>query len=134
MIAYILLGILVFDSIRFSLVFLLAIFFSPLARSQCIELVLINDAGQPIIPNGLVVGIIVGDAPVFVEELPAHREKRTIGTVECPEDLTRQILALYNSSCLTERARLQSAEFNSTSLEMVVQRCAQLKKSLTQGD
>jgi len=124
----------VLHSIRFSLVFVLAILFSPLARSQCVELVLINDAGQPIIPNGLVVGIIVGDAPVFVEELPAHREKRTIGTVKCPEDLTRQVLALYNSSCPTEKARLQSAESNSTSVEVVVRRCAQLKKSLTTSD
>jgi hypothetical protein len=102
--------------------------------AQCVEVALIDDAGKPILSNGLVTGMVIGDAPVFIAEMPPHRERRVIGPVACPADLTREVTNLYNLSCTSETARRQAAETNGTSLDIILQRCEDMNTALTAGN
>lgn len=104
------------------------------ASAQCVEVAFKNDAGQLIVPPGLVVGMMIGDAPVFNVDLPVHRDIKVVRAAPCSNELAREIQRLYNMSCTSERARKQAAETNDTSIDVILQRCSDLSAALNVSD
>lgn len=100
-------------------------------QAACVRVALLDERGEIIIPDGLVVGMEVGTDPVFPLPLPAHRERKVIGPVKCPREVFEPIRDLYNLSCLTEQARRQASMSNSQSIMVVEHRCQELAAALT---
>ena len=100
------------------------------AFASCVTVALLDEAGLVIKPNGLVVGIKVGDGPVFVQQLPPYAAQREVGPVSCPRDVIRQVQDLYNLSCRSEQAMMQVAENNTARLAAIRQRCVELRIAL----
>jgi hypothetical protein len=101
------------------------------ASASCITVALLDEYGAVIKPDGLVIGIKVVDEPVFVNELPSHRERREVFPTACPPEVIKSIQDLYNLSCQSEQAMQQAAESNSTTVDLVRQRCGDLTAALT---
>ena len=106
------------------------------ASAQCVDVAFKDDAGQLIVPPGFVVGIMIGDATVFGEnvDLPVHRDIKVVRAAPCPNEITREIKRLYNMSCTSKRARQQAAETNNTSIDVILQRCSDLSAALNVSD
>ena len=102
--------------------------------AQCVQVALYDDAGNIIVPGGLVTGIKIGDTVIFNFGLLPHREQREARPVPCPQDLVVAIQDLYNRSCTSDRARQQTAVNSDTSIEAVTRRCTDLRTALTTGN
>ena len=117
--------------IVFSIVLAMSVMLSTQgALASCVTVALLDEAGLVIKPNGLVVGIKVGDAPVFVQQLPPYATQREVGPAACPQEVIRQVRELYNLSCRSEQAMMQVAENNTKRLDAIRQRCTELNTAL----
>lgn len=119
---------------RFHLILTLAFLISALSsqttHAYCVQVALLDDGGQIISPGGLVVGMKVGETPVFNTPIPPHREQKEVREVPCPQDLSREMLDLYNRSCTSERAQQQMSVNNGLPVEAVQKRCVELRVAL----
>ncbi|MDG2244559.1 MAG: hypothetical protein P8L66_13835 [Rhodospirillaceae bacterium] len=100
------------------------------ASASCVTVALLDDAGLVVKPDGLVVGIRVGSAPVFVQQLPPHATQREVGQVSCPPNVIQRVRSLFDLSCRSEQAMMQVAENNSARLDAIRQRCVDLQTAL----
>lgn len=100
------------------------------AHAACVKIALLDVAGSVVKPNGLVSGIKVGDKTVFVQTLPPHDSQREIGSVNCTPEIKKAIQNLYNLSCRSDQAMLQAAENNTQRIDVVRQRCVDLRAAL----
>lgn len=104
------------------------------ATAQCVQVALIDDAGKIVTPGGLVIGFKIGESIVYNVGLPPHREQKEARAVPCPQDLITEINDLFNRSCTSERARVQTAVTNNTSVDAVVQRCVDMRDAMMSRD
>ncbi len=100
------------------------------ASASCVTVALLDEAGLVVKPDGLVVGIKVGSAPVFVQQLPSHATRREVGQVSCPPNVIQQVRSLFDLSCRSEQAMRQVAENNTARLDAIRQRCESLQTAL----
>lgn len=100
------------------------------ASAACVKIALLDVAGSVIKPNGLVSGIKIGGKAVFVQGLPPHDSQREIGSINCTPEITQAIQSLYNLSCRSEQAMLQAAENNTQRVNVVRQRCTDMRAAL----
>ena len=104
------------------------------AIAQCVQVALYDDASNIIVPGGLVTGMKIGETVVFNVGLPPHREQKEARPIPCPQDLETAIRDLYNRSCTSDQARQQTAVNRQTSLDVVVQGCAEMRSALSSED
>lgn len=112
------------------LVFFVASLAVSSVQARCVRVALLDVNGAIILPNGLVVGIEVGAAPVFPGPLPTHHEQKVVGPVNCPREVIDPIRDFYNLSCVSEQARSQASLNNAQSIFVVEQRCRELETAL----
>lgn len=103
------------------------------AEARCVRVALLDQNGSVVQPNGLVIGIEIGENPVFTQALPEHRNQRVIGAVDCPREVIDPIRNLYTLSCASEQAMRQTSINNSQSVLVVQQRCQELEAALLAG-
>jgi len=112
------------------LILFLVFFNAEAALSSCVRIALIDDAGQVVKPDGLVVAARVGEKNIFFDLLPLHRDRKVVGPINCPASVMQSIYELYNNSCTSERARQQSAVNNNTNKENIRSRCLDLQRTI----
>ncbi len=100
------------------------------AHAKCVQVALLDNAGKVIMPGGLVVGLKVGDTPIFNVPMPVHREQKEIRDMPCPQDLTSAVLDLYNRACTSDTARQQMAVNRDQNVEIIRKRCGELREAL----
>lgn len=104
------------------------------AYAACVKVALLDVAGSVVKPNGLVSGIQIGDKTVFIQTLPPHHSQREIGSVACPLEINQAIQNLYNLSCRSGQAMQQAAENNAQRIDVVRQRCLDLRVALASSN
>lgn len=113
-----------------SLLVAVAILAATNSHAACVRVALIDESGVIIKPDGLVIGIEIGDAPVFTTPLPAHHEQRVVGPVACPREVVDPIKNLFDLSCASEQAMRQAAVTNGQDVAYVLQRCEDLAAAI----
>lgn len=99
------------------------------AAAQCFEMRFLDEKGVLIPVNPPLVGIFVGDHPLF-EGVPASNTWEPGRPTSCPPALVASVQKVFNESCLTEDSRKKAAEKNRADLSVIEKRCADAAKTL----
>ncbi len=99
------------------------------AAPQCTEMRFLDDKGVLLPVNPPLIGIFLGDRPLF-EGVPPSGRSEPGRMVPCPAELVASAQKVFNDSCLTEERRKQAATQNRADISLVNQRCGEMAKSL----
>lgn len=100
------------------------------AAPQCTEMRFLDQKGVLVPVNPPLIGIFLGDRPLFEGSPPAHVKSEAGRLVPCPETLIASAQKVFNDSCLTENSRQLAATQNNVDVALVNQRCGEMAKSL----
>ncbi|MCA0201758.1 MAG: hypothetical protein LCH56_13135 [Proteobacteria bacterium] len=100
------------------------------AAPQCTEMRFLDQKGVLLPVNPPLIGIFLGDRPLFEGLPPAHAKSEAGRMVPCPEALVASAQKVFNDSCLTESSRQLAATQNKVDVSLVNQRCGEMAKSL----
>ncbi|MGE3474695.1 MAG: hypothetical protein AB7H70_02690 [Rhodospirillaceae bacterium] len=99
------------------------------AAPQCTEMRFLDDKGVLVPANPPLIGIFLGDRPLF-EGVPPSPRSEPGRMVPCPAELVASAQKVFNDSCLTEDRRKTAASQNRVDASVVNQRCAEMAASL----
>lgn len=101
-----------------------------LAAPQCVEMRFLDAKGVLIPVSPPLIGIIIGDGPLF-EGSPPPFEKAEAGRfVPCPQALIDSTQKVFDDSCTTEERRKKTAAQNNADISVINKRCGDLSATL----
>ncbi len=102
-----------------------------LAAPQCFELRFL-DANKVVVPvNPPLVGIMIGDRPLFEGNPPNHEFMEDGSRVPCPEALLASVRKAFDDFCTTDDRRKKAAAANKVDMSVINTRCSDLTATLT---
>lgn len=116
---------------RLSLIALLALAASPaLAAPQCMELRFLDANGVVVPVNPPMIGIMIGDAPLFEGSPPPHAGIDAGRIVSCPVELIASTQRAFDDFCTSDDRRKQAAKQNNADISLINKRCGDLSQTL----
>lgn len=111
---------------------LAAVFAAAPARAapQCVEMRFLDAKGIIVPVTPPLIGIMIGDTPLF-EGLPPASASATSGRIlPCPEALVASAQKVFDESCTSDERRQKAATANNAEMALINKRCADLTKTL----
>jgi len=100
------------------------------AAPQCVEMRFLDAKGVIIPVTPPLIGIMIGEAPLF-EGLPPAFASATAGRLlPCPEALVASAQKVFDDSCTSDERRQKAAAANKADISVVNKRCADLTMTL----
>ncbi len=116
---------------RLSLIASLTLAAAPaLAAPQCLEMRFLDANGVIIPVNPPLIGIMIGDAPLFEGSPPPHAGLDTGRIVPCPVELLMSARRAFDDFCTSDDRRQQAAKQNNADMSLVNKRCGDLSATL----
>lgn len=103
-----------------------------LAAPQCVEMRLTDAQGVLVPVNPPLVGLMIGDTPLFEGSPPPYANAEAGRFVPCPEALLASAREAFDDLCTSEERRKKSAAANGVELSVVNKRCGDLNATLSQ--
>lgn len=101
-----------------------------LAAPQCVEMRFLDSKGVVVPVTPPLIGIMIGDTPLF-EGLPPVAASVTSGRIlQCPEALIASTQKVFEESCTSDERRQKAAAANSADISLINKRCADLTLTL----
>lgn len=101
------------------------------AAPQCVEMRFLDGKGVILPVNPPIIGIMIGDGPLF-EGSPPRFEKFEPGRfVPCPDELVANTRKTFQDFCTSDERRKQAAEANGVDISVISKRCTDLNATLT---
>lgn len=100
------------------------------AAPQCVEMRFLDDKGVLLPVNPPLIGIMLGDRPLFEGSPPRYTKVEKGRFVPCPEALIASTQKVFNESCLTEDRRKEAAAKNGADISLINQRCTDMAAAL----
>jgi hypothetical protein len=101
-------------------------------QPTCVNVTLLDAQDLPVKSAKPIIGIMVGGVPAMEgQDIPAHVTARPGTRVPCPPQLIANLQELFNQSCVSEERRKRAALDNKTTVETVVDGCANMRETLT---
>ncbi|MGE3333757.1 MAG: hypothetical protein AB7I36_08945 [Rhodospirillaceae bacterium] len=100
------------------------------AAPQCTEMRFLDETGVLLPVNPPLIGIFLGDRPLFEGSPPRFAKSEAGRRVPCPAELVASAQKVFKDSCLTEVSRNLAATQNKVDISVVNQRCAEMGASL----
>ncbi len=102
-----------------------------LAAPQCMEMRLLDAKGVIVPVNPPLVGIMIGDSPLFEGFPPNHASIEAGRLLPCPEALLASARKAFEDFCTSDERRKKAAADNGVDLSMVGKRCGDLTAALS---
>jgi hypothetical protein len=101
-----------------------------LAAPQCFELRFL-DAKKVVVPvNPPIIGIMVGDRPLFEGNPPDHEFMEDGRHLPCPEPLLASVRKAFDDFCTSDERRKKAATDNKVDMSVINSRCGDLTAAL----
>lgn len=97
---------------------------------RCVEMRFFDEKGVIIPVDPPLVGVMVGDGPLFEGKPPAFAKAEGGRFVPCPEELLASVRKSFDDLCSSEERRKQSAADAGVELALVNKRCGDLSAAL----
>jgi len=101
-----------------------------LAAPQCMEMRFLDARGVVLPVNPPLIGIMVGDAPLFEGSPPQYSKLEAGRLLPCPEQLVASVRKTFEDSCTSDEKRKATAITNKADISLVNKRCADLSNTL----
>ena len=102
-----------------------------LAAPQCVEMRFLDGNGVLIPVNPPLVGIMVGDAPLY-EGVPPQFAKAEPGRIlPCPAELVAAARKAFEDFCTSDERRSRAAAQNNVDMSVINTRCGDLSQTLS---
>jgi hypothetical protein len=101
-----------------------------LAAPQCFELRFLDAKGVLVPVNPPIVGILVGDRPLFEGNPPAHETLESGRNLPCPDPLLASVRKAFEDFCTSDDRRKKAAADNRADISVINTRCADLTATL----
>ena len=98
--------------------------------AKCYTVIFMDQVGQLIPTEKPVVGLPVGGDPIMMGVIPGHASRKIGEPAPCPRELVETITNLFNTSCTSEDRRAQAATNYKSTIENIVQNCANMASAL----
>ena len=100
------------------------------AAPQCVEMRFLDAKGVVVPVTPPLIGIMIGDTPLF-EGLPPAAASVTSGRLlPCPDALVASTQKVFEDSCTSDERRQKAAASNSANIAVINKRCADLTLTL----
>ncbi len=102
-----------------------------LAAPQCMEMRFLDENGVIIPVNPPLIGIMIGDAPLFEGFPPRYAQLETGRILPCPAALVESTQKTFDDFCTSDDRRAQAAAQNNVDMSFINKRCGDLMVTLT---
>lgn len=100
------------------------------AAPQCVEMRFLDAKGVIVPVTPPLIGIMIGETPLF-EGIPPASASATAGRIlPCPEALVASTQKVFLESCTSDERRQKAAAANNADMATINRRCADLTKTL----
>lgn len=97
---------------------------------QCVEMRFLDEKGVVIPVDPPLVGIMVGDSPLFEGRPPPFAKSEAGRFLSCPPELLASVRKSFIDLCSSEERRNKSAADNAVDIALVNKRCGDLSAAL----
>jgi hypothetical protein len=101
-----------------------------LAAPQCMEMRFLDAAGVVMPVNPPLIGIMIGDGPLFEGLPPQYSKLETGRLLPCPEALLASVRKTFEDFCTSDEKRAVAAASNNTDVSHVNKRCTDMTNAL----
>jgi hypothetical protein len=102
-----------------------------LAAPQCVEMRFFDAKGVILPVNPPIVGIMIGDGPLFEGSPPQFSKFEPGRFLPCPDALLASTRKAFQDFCTSDQRRKQAAEANGVDISVISKRCTDLNATLT---
>jgi hypothetical protein len=100
------------------------------AEPRCTVLQFLDAKGVVIATPAPIVGLLVGDKPVYEGSVPVAASIKPGAEVTCPEPLLAGVRSTFDAACVSEARRNQAAMEHRVERKVIDKGCGDIMKSL----
>lgn len=109
-----------------------ALFAHPALAAQCHELRFLDAKGVLIPVQPPLVGIMIGNGPLFEGSPPSHERLETGRILPCPDVLLASVRKAFDDFCTSDDRRKKAATDNRVDMSVINTRCGDMTAALAQ--
>jgi hypothetical protein len=100
------------------------------AEPRCTVLQFLDAKGVVITTTAPIVGMLVGDKPVYEGSVPVAASIKPGAEVTCPPALVAGVRSTFDAACVSEQRRNQAAAEHKVDRKIIDKGCADIMKTL----
>lgn len=102
-----------------------------LAAPQCVEMQFFDSGGLIIPVNPPMVGLMIGETPLYEGVPPQHARTESGRFVPCPQALVASAQQAFTDFCTSDERRKKAAAANNAEMSVINKRCGDLTAALS---
>ena len=100
------------------------------AEPKCVVMQFLDAKGVMIATAGPIVGMLVGDRPVYEGSVPVASSIKPGAEAPCPPNLVEGVRSTFESACVSEQRRKQAAADHKVDRTVIDKGCTDMMKAL----
>ena len=100
------------------------------AEPHCVVMQFLDAKGVAITTAAPIVGMLVGDRPVYEGSVPVASSIKPGAEAPCPQNLIDGVRSTFESACLSEQRRTQAATEHKVERTVIDKGCTDMMKAL----